>query len=44
MKVRPYEKVADVYNGLMKKVDYTTWSKYLLVIAEENIPEQFKNS
>jgi len=42
MKVRPYEKVADVYNGLMKKVDYPTWSKYILVIAEENISENAK--
>ncbi len=39
MKVSPYEKVAEVYDGLMKKVDYPTWSKYLLVIAEENIPD-----
>jgi len=38
MKVSPYEKVAHIYNGLMKKVDYSTWSKYLLVIAEENFP------
>ena len=42
MNVSPYEKVADVYNGLMKKVDYSTWSKYLLVIAEENISENAK--
>ena len=42
MKLKPYEKVADVYNGLMKKVDYPSWSKYLLVIAEENISENAK--
>ena len=42
MKVSPYEKVADVYNGLMKKVDYPTWAKYLQVIAEENIPDDAK--
>jgi ubiquinone/menaquinone biosynthesis C-methylase UbiE len=42
MKVKPYEKVAEVYDGLMKKVDYPTWSKYLLVIAEENIPDNAK--
>lgn len=42
MKVNPYEKVACVYDGLMKKVDYPTWSKYLLVIAEENIPDNAK--
>ncbi len=37
MKVSPYEKVAHVYNGLMKKVDYESWFNYLLVIVEENI-------
>ncbi|MFI5236907.1 MAG: class I SAM-dependent DNA methyltransferase [Ignavibacteriales bacterium] len=42
MKVKPYEKVAEVYDGLMKKVDYQTWAKYLLVIAEENIPHNAK--
>jgi SAM-dependent methyltransferase len=39
MKVSPYEKVAHVYNGLMKKVDYMTWSNYLMVIAQENIKD-----
>ncbi len=42
MKVSPYEKVAEVYDGLMKKVDYQTWAKYLLVIAKENIPVDAK--
>jgi ubiquinone/menaquinone biosynthesis C-methylase UbiE len=42
MKVNPYEKVACVYDGLMKKVDYPTWSNYILVIAKENIPNNAK--
>lgn len=42
MKVSPYDKVAEVYDGLMKKVDYPTWAKYLLVIAEENISNDAK--
>lgn len=37
MKLRPYEKLSDVYNGLMKNVDYTSWSKYILEIAEDYI-------
>lgn len=37
MKVKPYEKLSLVYNGLMKNVDYTNWSKYILEIAEEYI-------
>ena len=37
MKLRPYEKLSDVYNGLMKNVDYTSWSKYILDIAEDYI-------
>ena len=42
MKVSPYEKVAHIYDGLMKKVDYSTWSKYLLIIAEENFTDKAK--
>lgn len=39
MKAKPYEKLSDVYNGLMKNVDYRNWSKYILKIAEEYIEE-----
>ncbi|MGB5288125.1 MAG: class I SAM-dependent methyltransferase, partial [Ignavibacteriaceae bacterium] len=39
MKVKPYEKLSDVYNGLMKNVNYTNWSKYILEIAEEYIQD-----
>ena len=37
MKSKPYEKLSDVYNGLMKNVDYTSWSKYILELAEDYI-------
>ena len=39
MKAKPYEKLSDVYNGLMKNVDYENWSKYILEIAEEYIED-----
>jgi SAM-dependent methyltransferase len=39
MKAKPYEKLSDVYNGLMKNVDYQNWSKYILDIAEEYIED-----
>ena len=40
MKVKPYEKLSLVYNGLMKNVDYKNWSKYILGIAEDNIDDR----
>jgi ubiquinone/menaquinone biosynthesis C-methylase UbiE len=39
MKVKPYEKLSLVYNGLMKNVDYTKWSKYILEIAGEYVDD-----
>ena len=39
MKAKPYEKLSDVYNGLMKNVDYENWSKYILDVAEEYIED-----
>ena len=39
MKAKPYEKLSVVYNGLMKNVDYTSWSKYILEIAEDYIED-----
>ena len=39
MKVKPYEKLSEVYDGLMKNVDYQNWSKYILDIAEEHISD-----
>ena len=35
MNVKPYEKLAEVYDGLMKNVDYFNWSNYILEIAED---------
>jgi len=37
MKVQPYEKVSTIYDGLMNKLDYKSWSDYILTIAEGNI-------
>jgi len=37
MKLRPYEKVAVIYDALMKKLDYESWSNYILEIADEYI-------
>ena len=42
MKVKPYEKLSLVYNGLMKNVDYNNWSNYILGIAEEYIEDRAK--
>jgi len=35
MKVKPYEQVSAIYDGLMKKLDYETWSNYILEISNE---------
>ncbi|MEJ2105092.1 MAG: methyltransferase domain-containing protein [Ignavibacteriaceae bacterium] len=37
MNFKPYEKLAEVYDGLMKNVDYFNWSSYILDIAETRI-------
>lgn len=37
MKLRPYEKVAVIYDAMMKKLDYESWSNYILEIADEYI-------
>ena len=42
MKVKPYEKVSGIYDGLMKKLDYESWSKYILLIAKENVHDEAK--
>ena len=34
MTERPYDKVALIYNHLMKDVDYNSWSKYIFTIAD----------
>ena len=39
MKVKPYEKVSDIFDTLMKKLDYESWSNYILEIANEYIEE-----
>jgi SAM-dependent methyltransferase len=40
MKVKPYEQVSVIYEGLMKKLDYTSWAKYILLIAKENVHDE----
>lgn len=42
MKVKPYEQVSSIYDGLMKKLDYASWSKYILLIAKENVQDKAK--
>jgi len=42
MKVKPYEQVFTIYEGLMKKLDYASWAKYILLIANENIHDDAK--
>jgi SAM-dependent methyltransferase len=39
MKLRPYEKVAAIYDAMMKKLDYESWSNYILEIADEYIDD-----
>lgn len=34
MKVKPYEKVYAIFDGLTKKLDYESWSNYILTIAD----------
>jgi len=40
--VKPYEKVSEIYKGLMRKLDYNSWSKYILLIAEGQIHSDSK--
>ena len=40
MKVKPYEKLAEVYDDLMKKVDYESWSKYILEISKNYVTNE----
>ena len=42
MKVKPYEQVSSIYDGLMKKLDYASWSNYILLIAKENVHDGAK--
>ena len=35
--VKPYEKVSMIYKGMMHKLDYISWSKYILLIGEGHI-------
>lgn len=44
MKVKPYEQVSAIYDGLMKKLDYDSWSKYILLIAKakDNVKDKAK--
>jgi predicted TPR repeat methyltransferase len=39
-RLKPYEKVSDIYDGLMSNLDYKSWSKYILLIAAENINDK----
>jgi SAM-dependent methyltransferase len=34
MRVKPYEKVSAIFDSLMKKLDYESWSNYILTIAD----------
>ena len=40
MKVKPYEQVSAIYDGLMKKLDYASWTKYILLIAKQNVHDE----
>jgi ubiquinone/menaquinone biosynthesis C-methylase UbiE len=42
MKVKPYEQVSSIYDGLMKKLDYASWSKYIQLIAKEYVHDGAK--
>jgi hypothetical protein len=42
MKVKPYEKVSIIFDTLMKKLDYESWSNYILEIANEYIHDDAK--
>jgi SAM-dependent methyltransferase len=40
MKVKPYEKVSAIFDDLMKKLDYESWSNYILEIADDYIQDR----
>lgn len=42
MKLKPYEKVSAIFDALMKKLDYESWSNYILEIADEYIQARAK--
>lgn len=42
MKVKPYQKLALIYNKVMKTVDYDSWTKYILEIASNNLKSNAK--
>jgi SAM-dependent methyltransferase len=42
MNVKPYEKVSAIFNGLIKKLDYESWSNYILTIAEVYLQKDAK--
>lgn len=42
MKVKPYEKVSAIFDTLMKKLDYESWSNYIIEIAENYIEDNAK--
>lgn len=39
---KPYEKVSTIYKGLMYNLDYLSWSKYILLIADGSINHKSK--
>src|SRR4030065_2201467 len=39
MKLRPFEKVAAIYDAMMKKLDYESWSNYILDLAHTYIDD-----
>ena len=42
MNVKPYEKVSAIFDTLMKKLDYESWSNYILEIAGDYIEDDAK--
>jgi ubiquinone/menaquinone biosynthesis C-methylase UbiE len=42
MKVKPYEKVSAIFDTLMKKLDYESWSNYIIEIANVYIENDAK--
>ena len=42
MKLKPYDKVSVIFDTLMKKLDYESWSNYILEIAVVYIKDDSK--
>ncbi|GIK60875.1 MAG: class I SAM-dependent methyltransferase [Ignavibacteriota bacterium] len=42
MKVKPYDKVSVIFDTLMKKLDYESWSNYISAIADNYINKDAK--